>query len=100
MGGVLTLVLKPREVQCPVVRSVARELVTCLVIQPVMDFASPAYINEIIELLVLALKEDGTKVFGFTRELMLLTTMTFLALLRLKMVKLNIHPAILVLMQW
>ncbi|KAI6677867.1 hypothetical protein NL676_038663 [Syzygium grande] len=67
MGGVITLVLKPREAQCPVVRSIARELVTCLVIQPVMDFASPAYINEVIELLVLAFKEDGSKVFGGTQ---------------------------------
>ncbi|KAL3730589.1 hypothetical protein ACJRO7_027589 [Eucalyptus globulus] len=67
MGGVITLVLKPREAQCPVMRSVARELVTCLVIQPVMNFASPAYINEVIELIVLALKEDGSKVFGATR---------------------------------
>lgn len=64
MGGVITLVLKPREAQCPVVKSIARELVTCLVIQPVMNFASPAYINEVIELIVLALKEDGSKVFG------------------------------------
>lgn len=30
-------------------------------------FRMSRYINEIIELLVLALKEDGTKVFGFTR---------------------------------
>ncbi|KAF7850440.1 hypothetical protein BT93_L5487 [Corymbia citriodora subsp. variegata] len=67
VGGVITLVLKPREAQCPVVRSIARELVTCLVIQQVMDFASPAYINEVIELLVLALKEDGSKVFGGTQ---------------------------------
>ncbi|EXB63666.1 hypothetical protein L484_027008 [Morus notabilis] len=41
MGGVLTLVLRPREAHCPVVRSVARELLTCLVMQPVMNFASP-----------------------------------------------------------
>ncbi|XP_039173618.1 uncharacterized protein LOC120296039 [Eucalyptus grandis] len=32
-----------------------------------MNFASPAYINEVIELIVLALKEDGSKVFGATR---------------------------------
>lgn len=44
MGGVLTLVLRPREAHCPVVRSVARELLTCLVMQPVMNFASPGYV--------------------------------------------------------
>ncbi|PKI47495.1 hypothetical protein CRG98_032085 [Punica granatum] len=41
MSGVIASVLKPREAQCPVVRSIARELVTCLVVQPLMNFASP-----------------------------------------------------------
>lgn len=43
MSGVLTSVLRPRETQCPVVRSIARELLTCLVMQPLMNFASPGY---------------------------------------------------------
>lgn len=56
-GGVLAVVLKPREAQCPLVRTIARELVTCLVMQPVMNFASPVYINELIEYIFLALKD-------------------------------------------
>ncbi|GER49542.1 cyclin-dependent kinase 15 [Striga asiatica] len=31
----------PRDVQCLLVRCIARELLTCLVMQPVMNFASP-----------------------------------------------------------
>ncbi|XP_031392503.1 uncharacterized protein LOC116204515 [Punica granatum] len=65
MSGVIASVLKPREAQCPVVRSIARELVTCLVVQPLMNFASPVYVNEILELIFLALKEDGANIFSF-----------------------------------
>ncbi|PQM35976.1 uncharacterized protein Pyn_38921 [Prunus yedoensis var. nudiflora] len=62
MGGVLAVVLRPREAQCPVVRSIARELLTSLVIQPVLNFASPGYINELIEYILLAIKDEITKV--------------------------------------
>ncbi|GAA0162685.1 hypothetical protein LIER_18721 [Lithospermum erythrorhizon] len=41
IGGLLAIVLRPRESQCPIVRCIARELVTCIVMQPVMNFASP-----------------------------------------------------------
>ncbi|PON56985.1 Phox domain containing protein [Parasponia andersonii] len=61
MGGLLTVVLRPREAQCPVIRSIARELLTCLVMQPVMNFASPGYINELIEYVLLAVKDNNTK---------------------------------------
>ncbi|KAB2602991.1 hypothetical protein D8674_003996 [Pyrus ussuriensis x Pyrus communis] len=61
MGGVLAVVLRPREAQCPVVRSIARELLTSLVIQPVLNFASPGYINELIEYILLAVKEEISK---------------------------------------
>jgi sorting nexin-13 len=61
MGGVLAVVLRPREAHCPVVRSIARELLTCLVMQPVMNFASPAYINELLEYIFLAMKDEGVK---------------------------------------
>ncbi|KAG9135073.1 hypothetical protein Leryth_011571 [Lithospermum erythrorhizon] len=59
MGGLLAVVLRPREAQSPLVRCIARELLTCLVMQPVMNFASPGYINELIEYIFLANKEDG-----------------------------------------
>lgn len=45
IGGVLAVVLRPREAQSPLIRSIARELVTCLVMQPVMNFASPGYVS-------------------------------------------------------
>ncbi|KAK7274121.1 hypothetical protein RIF29_15197 [Crotalaria pallida] len=46
MSGVLATVLRHREAQCPVIRSIAREIITCLVLQPVMDLASPGYVVE------------------------------------------------------
>ncbi|XP_035540477.1 uncharacterized protein LOC109010235 isoform X2 [Juglans regia] len=59
IGGVLAVVLRPREVHSPLIRSIARELITCLVMQPVMNFATPGYINELIEYLLLAAKDDS-----------------------------------------
>ncbi|KAI4298410.1 hypothetical protein L6164_031975 [Bauhinia variegata] len=65
MGGVLGTVLRPREAQCPIVRSIAREILTCLVMQPIMNLASPGYINELLETLLLFIKEEGANwVFG------------------------------------
>ncbi|KAM7251268.1 hypothetical protein ACFE04_023151 [Oxalis oulophora] len=64
IGGVLAIVLRPREAQCPLIRSIAREIVTCLVVQPVLNFASPGYINEVIELVFLAINGDGIDLFG------------------------------------
>ncbi|KAK2665178.1 hypothetical protein Ddye_003752 [Dipteronia dyeriana] len=64
VGGLLAVVLRPREAQCPIVRTIAREIVTCLVMQPVMSFASPEYINEVIEIILLYVNEDNTKGVG------------------------------------
>ncbi|KAL3814188.1 hypothetical protein ACJIZ3_015456 [Penstemon smallii] len=61
MGGLLAVVLRPRESQCPLVRCIARELLTCLVMQPIMNFASPGYINELIEYIILAYNNEGFK---------------------------------------
>ncbi|KAL5162986.1 Sorting nexin-16 [Glycine soja] len=41
MSAVLATVLRQREAQCPVIRSISRELLTCLVMQPIMNLASP-----------------------------------------------------------
>ncbi|KAL8143559.1 hypothetical protein V2J09_016591 [Rumex salicifolius] len=46
MGGVIALVLRKREAQCPLVRSFARELLTCLVIQPLINLASPVQVYQ------------------------------------------------------
>jgi len=42
MSGVLATVLRKAEAQVPVVRSIAREILTCLVLQPIMNLACPA----------------------------------------------------------
>ncbi|KAL3843491.1 hypothetical protein ACJIZ3_000894 [Penstemon smallii] len=59
MGGLLAVVLRPREAQCPLVRCIARELLTCLVMQPIMNFASPGYINELVIYIILACNNEG-----------------------------------------
>ncbi|KAF8641918.1 hypothetical protein HU200_067628 [Digitaria exilis] len=48
VGGIMALVLRPQDAQSPLVRCFSRELMTCLVLQPVMNFASPIYMNELI----------------------------------------------------
>ncbi|KAH7680711.1 Sorting nexin C-terminal protein [Dioscorea alata] len=58
IGGVLAVVLKPEEAQCPLVRCFSRELLTCLVIEPVMNFASPEFVNELIECIFLNTKAN------------------------------------------
>ncbi|OMO74172.1 hypothetical protein CCACVL1_16908 [Corchorus capsularis] len=69
IGGVLAVVLRPREAQCPLVRTIAREIVTCLVVQPLMNLASPGYINEVIEYILLAIKDDiGKMMAGFDQS--------------------------------
>lgn len=58
MGGVVAIVLKPRDAECPLVRCLARELLAGAVMQPIMNFASPVFINELIEFLSLSAKAD------------------------------------------
>eukprot|EP01018_Ginkgo_biloba_P016155 Gb_15275 [translate_table: standard] len=58
MGGVVAIVLRPKVAQCPIVRCLARELLACVVMQPIMNFASPVFINELIEYLVLSSREE------------------------------------------
>ncbi|KAF8664772.1 hypothetical protein HU200_054494 [Digitaria exilis] len=57
VGGIMALVLRPQDAQSPLVRCFSRELMTCLVLQPVMNFASPIYMNELI---VYLLNNNGT----------------------------------------
>ncbi|KAI3769828.1 hypothetical protein L6452_00942 [Arctium lappa] len=64
MGAILAAVLRPREAQCPLVRCIARELITCLVMEPVMRFASPGHINELLEVIFLANNNKGGKEAG------------------------------------
>lgn len=46
MGGVVAIVLRPQEAQCPIVRCLARELLACAVMQPIMNFASPGLASD------------------------------------------------------
>uniref|UniRef100_A0A0D9XPA5 PX domain-containing protein n=1 Tax=Leersia perrieri TaxID=77586 RepID=A0A0D9XPA5_9ORYZ len=62
VGGVMALVLRPQDAQSPLVRCFSRELLTCLVLQPVMNFASPIYMNELI--LYLLNNKDTSSVGG------------------------------------
>ncbi|KAK4258714.1 hypothetical protein QN277_005132 [Acacia crassicarpa] len=57
MSGVLALVLRRQEAHCPVIRSIAQELITCLVMQPLLKLACPGYINELIEQLLDIIKD-------------------------------------------
>ncbi|KAJ8763565.1 hypothetical protein K2173_002448 [Erythroxylum novogranatense] len=68
MGGVIAIVLRPREAQCPLVRTIAREIVTCLVMQPILNLASPGYINQVIEYILVAIKDGGLMDIGGYRS--------------------------------
>lgn len=50
MGGVLALVLRRQEANCPVIRSIAQEILTCLVVQPLFKKACPGYVFKYIAL--------------------------------------------------
>ncbi|KAL7584923.1 hypothetical protein Lser_V15G42356 [Lactuca serriola] len=43
LGVLLAAVLRPQEAQCPLVQYITRELLTCLIMEHVMRFASPEY---------------------------------------------------------
>ncbi|CAH8370068.1 unnamed protein product [Eruca vesicaria subsp. sativa] len=45
VSSILSLLLRPQEYQCPLVRTIARDILTSLVVQPLVDFASPEHIN-------------------------------------------------------
>ncbi|KAL2927562.1 Sorting nexin-16 [Bienertia sinuspersici] len=64
VAGLLGLVLRRREVQCPLVRCIAREFVTCLVLQPIMNLVSPEYINQLVELILVHVKDFLTGLDG------------------------------------
>ncbi|XP_010548043.1 PREDICTED: uncharacterized protein LOC104819594 isoform X2 [Tarenaya hassleriana] len=57
VAGILSVVLRPREAQCPLVRTIAREIVTCLVLQPLLNLVCPERINEVIEIVINIIKE-------------------------------------------
>ncbi|KAH7443476.1 hypothetical protein KP509_02G036500 [Ceratopteris richardii] len=57
MSGVVAILLRPEDAQCSLLRGLARELLACAVLRPVMNFASPVFINKAIEQATSAPKE-------------------------------------------
>lgn len=44
MSGVVAILLRPQDAQCALLRGLARELLACAVLRPVMNFASPGLV--------------------------------------------------------
>ncbi|KAI5079555.1 hypothetical protein GOP47_0005034 [Adiantum capillus-veneris] len=49
MGGMVAIVLRPQDAQCVLMKGLARELLACAVLRPVMNLANPGFINKSIE---------------------------------------------------
>ncbi|XP_042486024.1 uncharacterized protein LOC122066268 [Macadamia integrifolia] len=61
MDGLILLSFKPEDLQCSFFRYVVRELLACSVMRPVLNLASPRFINERIESLVLSITKKADK---------------------------------------
>ncbi|KAL6568152.1 hypothetical protein OROHE_003836 [Orobanche hederae] len=63
MDGLILLTFKPEDLQCSLFRYIVRELLTCVVIRPVLNLANQRFINERIESLVISARktDKGTK---------------------------------------
>ncbi|KAJ4843567.1 hypothetical protein Tsubulata_040936 [Turnera subulata] len=59
MDGLISLTLNSADLQCVFFRYVARELLACTVIRPVLNLASPRFINERIEMFVISKTNKG-----------------------------------------
>ncbi|XP_048443129.1 uncharacterized protein LOC103944871 isoform X2 [Pyrus x bretschneideri] len=53
MDGLISFSFRPEDLQCTLFRYIVRELLACAVMRPVLNLASPRFINERIELLVI-----------------------------------------------
>ncbi|KAH8514356.1 hypothetical protein H0E87_007260 [Populus deltoides] len=54
MNGLISFTFKPADLQCSFFRYVVRELLACAVMRPVLNLASPRFINERIESFVIS----------------------------------------------
>uniref|UniRef100_K3Z3A6 PX domain-containing protein n=1 Tax=Setaria italica TaxID=4555 RepID=K3Z3A6_SETIT len=52
--GLISITVKPQDLQCTFFRCTARELLACAVLRPVMNLVNPRFINERIESLALS----------------------------------------------
>lgn len=54
MDGLISFTFRPEDLQCSFFRYIVRELLACAVIRPVINLASPRFINERIESIVIS----------------------------------------------
>ncbi|KAM3699787.1 hypothetical protein ACJW31_05G051900 [Castanea mollissima] len=66
MDGLIALTFKPEDLQCLFFRFIGRELLASAVMRPVFNLASPKFINERIEVLVLKMTK-ANKGFSMTQ---------------------------------
>ncbi|KAK6153637.1 hypothetical protein DH2020_013276 [Rehmannia glutinosa] len=57
MDGLISITFKPEDLQCSLFRFIVRELLACNVMRPVLNLASPQFINERIETLIISLSK-------------------------------------------
>ncbi|KAI3463336.1 hypothetical protein Pfo_019999 [Paulownia fortunei] len=63
MDGLVSITFKPEDLQCSLFRYIVRELLACAVMRPVLNLASPQFINVRIETLVISVSktDKGSK---------------------------------------
>ncbi|XP_012073353.1 uncharacterized protein LOC105634990 isoform X2 [Jatropha curcas] len=59
MDGVISFTFRPEDLQCSFFRYIVRELLSCAVMRPVLNLASPRFINERIEIFVISKANKG-----------------------------------------
>ncbi|WCJ40753.1 Phox-associated domain Phox-like Sorting nexin C-terminal [Euphorbia peplus] len=59
MDGLISFTFRPEDLKCSVFRYIVRELLACAVMRPVLNLASPRFINERIEILVISKTQKG-----------------------------------------
>ncbi|EXB74504.1 Copia protein [Morus notabilis] len=68
MDGLISFTFRPEDLQCSFFRYVSRELLACAVIRPVLNLASPRFINERIESLVINMTKSKQAVSATHEE--------------------------------
>ncbi|GAB2293538.1 hypothetical protein Dimus_027745 [Dionaea muscipula] len=59
MDGLISLTFRPEDLQCSFFHHLTRELLACAVLRPVLNLASPRFINERIEALVISVRNSN-----------------------------------------
>uniref|UniRef100_A0A1D1YXW6 Sorting nexin-13 n=1 Tax=Anthurium amnicola TaxID=1678845 RepID=A0A1D1YXW6_9ARAE len=63
MSGLISLIFKPKDLQCSFFQFTVRELLACAVVRPILNMVNPRFINEKIELLAISMNK---KTIGVT----------------------------------